>query len=117
MNQNDPDFDWVIARAKCSASEVYSDFALQIKHDIEMRNNVLSGKERRHEVNFFFNGGYERTSLIVAAQTGGHLLGEKRLAHVIFTKIPEGIAAEYYDGKKLVGLLTSISGRRMPTQG
>ena len=106
MNQNDPNFDWVTARAKCSASEVYSDFALQIKHDIETRNTVLSGKERKHEINFFFQGGYEHTSLIVAAQKGGQLLGERRLAHVVFTKIPEGIAAEYSDGKKLTGLLT-----------
>jgi hypothetical protein len=85
---------------------VYRDFALQIKHDVETRNGVLSGKERKPEVNFFFNGGHEPTSLIVAAQKGGHLLEEIRLAQVIFTKIPEGIAAEYSDGKKLIGLLT-----------
>jgi len=106
MNQNDPNFEWVIARAKCSASEMYRDFALQIKHDVEIRNNVISGKERKHEVNFIFNGGYEHSSLIVAAQKGGQLLEERRLAQVIFTKVPEGIAAEYSDGKKLVGLLT-----------
>jgi len=106
MNQIDPNFDWVTARAKCSASEVYGDFALQIKHDVETRNNVLSGKERKHEINFLFKGGYQHTSLIVAAQKGGQLLEESRLGHVIFTKIPEGIAAEYSDGKKLTGLLT-----------
>jgi hypothetical protein len=106
MNQNDPNFEWVVARAKCSASEVYSDFAIQIKSDVDKRNNVLSGKERKHEINFSFNGGYQHTSLIVAAQKGGQILAESRLAHVIFTKVPEGIAAEYSDGKKLTGFLT-----------
>ena len=106
MNQNDPSFEWVIARAKCSASQVYSDFALQIKRDIETRNNVLTGKERKHEINFLFHGGYKPTSLVVAAQKGGQLLEERGLAYVVFTKVPEGIAAEYSDGKKLTGLLT-----------
>jgi hypothetical protein len=106
MNQNDPTFDWVTARANCSASEVYRDFVLQIKHDVEIRNGALSGKERRHEVNFVFNGGYQPTSVVVAAQTGGQYLAETRLARAIFTKIPEGISVEYTDGKTLVGLLT-----------
>lgn len=106
MNPGDPDFEWVVARAKCSASEVYSDFALQIKHDVEIRNKLLSGKERKHEINFSFGGGYEQTSLIVAVQTGGHLLEEKRITQAIFTKIPEGIAVEYPNGKKLTGILT-----------
>jgi hypothetical protein len=102
MSHDDPNFEWVVARAKCSASEVYSDFALQIKHD----NNVLAGKERKHEISFSFGGGYEQTSLIVAVQRGGQLLEEKRLAHAIFTKIPEDIAVEYSDEKKLAGVLT-----------
>jgi len=106
VTQDDTGFDWVRARAKCSASEVYQDFAIQVKHDVKVRNETLSGKERKHEVNFIFNGGYEPTSLIVAAQKGGHFLQELRLAQVIFTKVPEGIAAEYPDGRKLVGTLT-----------
>lgn len=106
MSHDDPNFEWVVARAKCSASAVYSDFAQQIKHDVELRNNLLSGKERKHEINFSFEGGYEQTSLIVAVQKGGQLLEEKRLAHAIFTKIPEGIAVEYSDEKKLAGVLT-----------
>jgi hypothetical protein len=105
VNQNDPNFDWVAARAKCSASEVYRDFALQLKKDVATRNDLLSGNERRHEVNFTFNGGLEPTSLFVAARTGGNFLGESRLAHVIFTKSPEGIAAEYSDGKTLTAVL------------
>lgn len=106
MNQNDPKFDWVTERAKCSASEVYRCLALQIECDVKARSGILSGKEREHEVTFVFDGGSRSTSLFVAAQTGGHILGEKRLAHVIFTKIPEGIGVEYSDGKKLAGLLT-----------
>lgn len=106
MIQNDQNFDCVSARAKCTASEIYRDFALQLKKDVATRNTLLSGKERKHEVTFLFDGGVEPTSLFVAAQTGGHFLGEKRLAHVIFTKISEGIAAECSDGKKITGLLT-----------
>jgi hypothetical protein len=106
MNQDDSNFEWVVARAKCSASEVYGDFAIQIKRDVDTRNNVLSGKERKHEISFTFNGGYQHTSLIVSAQTGGRHLAESQLARVIFTKVPEGIAAEYSDGNKLTGLLT-----------
>lgn len=106
MNQDDPNFDWVRARAECSASEVYQDFARQLKADVATRNTLLSGKERRHEVNFTYNGGFQHTSLFVAAQTGGNMLEENRLAHVVFTKVAEGIAAEYSDGKKLIGFLT-----------
>lgn len=106
MTQNDPSFDWVSARAKCSASEVYEDFALQLKKDVATRNELLSGKERRHQVGFRFNGGYKHTSLFVAVQTGGQGLEEKQIAHVIFTKVPEGIAAEYSDGKQIIGRLT-----------
>ncbi len=106
MTQNDPTFDWVTARANCSASEVYRDFVLQIKRDVGIRNGALSGKERRHEVNFNFNGGYKPTSIIVVAQAGSQYLAETRLAHAIFTKIAEGISVEYADGKTLVGLLT-----------
>jgi hypothetical protein len=106
MNQDDPNFDWVTARAKCSASEVYRDFLLQIKRDVEIRNGALSGKERKHKVNFTFNGGYKPTSVVVAAQKGGCYLAEMRLAHAIFTKIPEGISVEYIDGKTIAGLLT-----------
>ncbi len=106
MNQNDSNFEWVTARAKCSASEVYRDFAIQIKSDVKLRNEALSGKERRHEISFTFDGGREPTSLIVIAQKGGHLLDEVRLASVVFTKVPEGIAAEHSDGRKIVGVLT-----------
>jgi hypothetical protein len=106
MNQNDPTFDWVTARAKCSASEVYRDFLQQIKRDVEIRNGALSANERRHEVNFYFGGYNAPISVVVAAQTGGQYLGEKRLAHAIFTKIPEGISVEYADGKTLIGHLT-----------
>jgi len=106
VKQDDPNFDWVAARAKCSASEVYQDFSLQLKKDVATRNELLSGKERKHEINFMFAGCSEPNSVMVAAQTGGRFLGEKPLAHVIFTKVPEGISAEYSDGTKLTGLLT-----------
>jgi hypothetical protein len=106
MNQNDSGFEWVIERAKCSASEVYQDFARQLKHDVELRNEALSGKERKNEVNFTFSGGRAPASLFVAAQKGGQFLQEIRLAQVIFTKVPEGIEAEYTDGTKVVGSLT-----------
>ena len=106
MNQDDPNFDWVRARAKCSASEVYQDFARQLKADVATRNAVLSSKEMKYEVNFTFTGGVQHTSLFVAAQTGGEFHEENRRAYVVFTKVAEGIAAEYSDGKKLTGLLT-----------
>ena len=117
MNHSDPNFDWVTERAKCSASEVYRCLALQIERDVKARNGVLSGKEQQHEVNFVFSGAPDSASLTVAARTGGRYLGEKYLANAVFTKIPEGIAAEYSDGKKIIGLLDAIPRRRMSSQG
>ena len=106
MNQNDPSFDWVTERSKCSASEVYRCLALQIERDVKTRNGLLSGKEQQHEVNFTFSGSFDSPSLTVAAGTGGRHLGQRHLDHAIFTKIPGGIAVEYADSKKLSGLLT-----------
>ncbi len=106
MNHNDPNFDWVAERAKCSANEVYRCLALQVERDVKARNGVLSGKEQQYEVNFIFSGSPDSASLTVTARTGGRFLGERSLASVIFTKIPEGILAVYADGKEISGLLT-----------
>jgi hypothetical protein len=54
MNQTDPNFDWVTARAKCSPTDVLLQLESKTEEDINKRNDLLTDSERRYRVSFRF---------------------------------------------------------------
>jgi hypothetical protein len=55
MNQTDPNFDWVTARAKCSPTDVLHHLESQIEKDISTRNELLTDSEKSIALGSNFN--------------------------------------------------------------
>lgn len=57
MNQIDPNFDWVSARAKYSPENVLVSLKEQIESDVERRNGLRGAIELQYDVKFVFVAG------------------------------------------------------------
>jgi len=100
MNQTDPNFDWVTARAKCSPSEVFARLESQVEDDIRKRNEVLTESEQRQGVKFHFQRDRNQFSVWT-------LHDKERVGYAAFQIIADGIKVIYLDPlPSLVGTLT-----------
>ena len=54
MNQIDPNFDWVSARAACTPEQAFELLRNQVKADVERRMELRSPKELQFQVTFGF---------------------------------------------------------------
>ena len=89
MNQVDPNFDWVTARAKCSPEGVIASLKEQVESDVEKRNGLRSGTELQYDVKFEFVVGSE------AFKVSRVCMGEL-LESAIFSRTKDGIKVVYH---------------------
>jgi hypothetical protein len=98
MNQIDPNFDWVTARANCTPSGVLGVLKAQVQADVERRNSLRTSEELQYDIKF----GFEVSSL--AFKVSRVRMGEI-LESVVLSQQNEGISVDY---KK--GMMNSYSG-------
>jgi hypothetical protein len=100
MNQTDPNFDWVTARAKCSPNDVLLQLESQTEEDIKKRNDLLTDSEKKYRVRFHFQRELNHFSVWT-------LRDSERLGYASFRADPEGIRVTYVDPHpELIGTLT-----------
>jgi hypothetical protein len=100
MNQTDPNFDWVTARAKCSPIDVLHHLESQIEKDITTRNELLTDSEKKHLVRFHFQRDLTKFSVWVFRDS-------ERVGYADFRADPEGIRVAYVEPNSvLIGTLT-----------
>jgi hypothetical protein len=84
MNQTDPDFDWITARAKCSPTDVLLQLESQTEEDIKKRNDLLTDSEKKYHVRFHIQRDLNQFSVWT-------LRDSERLGYAIFRADREGI--------------------------
>jgi hypothetical protein len=100
MNQTDPNFDWITARAKCSPTDVLCQLESQTEEDIKKRNDLLTDLEKKYRVRFHFQRDLNQFSVWAMRDS-------ERLGYAGFRADPEGIRVTYVDPHPdLVGTLT-----------
>jgi hypothetical protein len=99
MSQLNPNFDWVTARANCSASEVFKTLETQVKSDVEKRNGLRTSEEMKFDIKFAIESSMQVFRV-------GVFRDSQRLNYSVFSQIPEGIKVEYKEREPLVGVLT-----------
>ena len=88
MNQLDPNFDWVTARANCNPSAVFEELRAQAKADVARRNGLRDGKELNFNIEFNFESS---ASAFKISRIGMQEMRE----YVVFSKTGDGITASY----------------------
>jgi hypothetical protein len=100
MNQADPNFDWITARAKCSPTDVLLQLESQTEEDIKKRNELSTDSEKKYGVRFHFQRDLNQFSVWT-------LRDSERLGYASFQAAPEGIRVIYIDPQpELIGTLT-----------
>ena len=86
MNHAVPeDFDWISARAACSASQAFQKLRLQVESDVSKRNEIRTDNEKsKYAYQFTSEGGAFSVHLV------SHLFEQMEIG-VIFKRTPAGI--------------------------
>jgi hypothetical protein len=94
VNQIDPNFDWVSARAKCSPVSAFETLGEQIKTDVEKRNVLLNAMELQYAVQFKIATGS-------GAFRVARIRMEEMLQSATFSQTNDGIKVAYSSAMNL----------------
>ena len=101
MNQVDPNFDWVSARAKCTPASVLAALLGQSKSDVDKRNSMLTAEELQYGIKF---------RIIVSREVfrvDRTDFAEQPVDFALFSQTNDGISVSYKDkGIVFTGKLT-----------
>jgi hypothetical protein len=100
------DFDWVSARAECSASKVFRQLELQVKTDVEKRNLLRTDNEKSK---YFFecaSDGFRFSVFLTSHSVETEEIG------ATFSRTPQGIDVHSLKGELLFSGTVTLSNDR-----
>jgi len=102
MNQLDPNFDWVSARAKCSPDSVIEILKQQIESDVEKRNTLLSATELQYDIKF-----------VMAIGSGAFRVSRTRMGEMLeyatFSRANDGVKVIYSSAMNISPIETRLT--------
>ena len=102
MNQIDPNFDWVTARANCTPSGVLSVLKAQAEADVQRRNSLRNRDELKYDIKF----GFESSSLAFKVS---RIRAGEILESVVLSQQNEGISFDYQKGMSSRNSLATLT--------
>ena len=100
------DFDWVSARAECSASKVFRQLELQVKTDVEKRNILRTDNEKSKYLFECASGGRQFSVFLTS-----HVVETEDIG-VTFSRTPQGIDVHSLKGELLFSGTVTLSNDR-----